>query len=462
MVSEVVTLFADPEQCNAHVWMILTEGILLTEAQVERWRLLEEERQSDVANLSFHAERDERRMLVKAEMLTFLQGFLTGEISLDEFKIDFDRKTRTDWDVFGLKGMSGAMFLNTLVKHIPDQDEVAHQLRTVLPKPDEPRLEHGRTKMQSFYDYLESLIQTNQVQRRQVQPVRLAFFVSGWWHIQDQEFWPPYYISARNALAAEDLLTDNEDPVVAYFQFRATFQELSEKLNMSSWELEHLLAWYNDGGHSRPSTLEPNAQSADEHTQQRTASDIVEDADEDEVASSADEQLSHSHIQWMLARIGRRLGCHVWIAANDHNRVYDGVRLGELSIESLPSFNLDADLQRTISLIDVIWIQGHNRIAAAFEVESTTSVYSGILRMADLVALVPNLNFPLYIVVPEGRTAKVERELRRPTFQALGLHEQCGYFTFEDLERDSDSIMRWASDPSAIKRLARSVAAVTQ
>ena len=41
---------------------------------------------------------------------------------------------------------------------------------------------------------------------------------------------------------------------------------------------------------------------------------------------------------------------------------------------------------RTIELIDVLWLKG-NSIVAAFEVECTTSVYSGLLRMSDLLAL---------------------------------------------------------------------------
>ena len=49
----------------------------------------------------------------------------------------------------------------------------------------------------------------------------------------------------------------------------------------------------------------------------------------------------------------------------------------------------------TIELIDVLWLQG-NAIVAAFEVESTTSIYSGLLRMSDLVAMQPNLNIPLW------------------------------------------------------------------
>ena len=42
----------------------------------------------------------------------------------------------------------------------------------------------------------------------------------------------------------------------------------------------------------------------------------------------------------------------------------------------------------------MLWLKG-NAIVAAFEVESTTSIYSGLLRMSDLVAMQPNLNMLL-------------------------------------------------------------------
>jgi hypothetical protein len=151
------------------------------------------------------------------------------------------------------------------------------------------------------------------------------------------------------------------------------------------------------------------------------------------------------------------LGCHVWIAANDHNRTWQGERLGDLSMPKLPLLGLDSETQRIISLIDVIWVQGAKRVAAAFEIEHTTSIYSGLLRLSDLVALAPNLNFPLYIVTPESRMEKVRRELSRPTFQTLSLHEICGYFSFERLEAEAEGIMRWASSPSAVDKLAKKV-----
>ena len=56
-------------------------------------------------------------------------------------------------------------------------------------------------------------------------------------------------------------------------------------------------------------------------------------------------------------------------------------------------------------------------MVAAFEIESTTSIYSGLLRMSDLIAMQPNLNIPLYLVAPNERRQKVFAEVNRSTGQ---------------------------------------------
>ena len=63
-------------------------------------------------------------------------------------------------------------------------------------------------------------------------------------------------------------------------------------------------------------------------------------------------------------------------------------------INELPR-QFDDATNKTIELIDVLWLQG-NAIIAAFEVEHTSSIYSGILRMSDLVSMQPNIKLNLY------------------------------------------------------------------
>ena len=143
----------------------------------------------------------------------------------------------------------------------------------------------------------------------------------------------------------------------------------------------------------------------------------------------------HTKIQCALLTLGRDMGFDLWVARNDRSKVWKGTTLGAIPgmVDKLPT-QFNEATNRTIELIDVLWLKG-NSIVAAFEVESTTSVYSGLLRMSDLLALQPNLSIDLFLVAPDDRRDKVESELMRPTFKLREkpLASICGFLGFDSL-----------------------------
>ncbi len=153
------------------------------------------------------------------------------------------------------------------------------------------------------------------------------------------------------------------------------------------------------------------------------------------IEGPAKEATAHTEIQWLLLKLGSDMGLDVWAARNDRGREFNGHRFANLPRlrEELPH-QFDEATQRTIELIDVLWLRG-NAIVAAFEVESTTLIYSGLLRMADLLAMQPNLNIPLFLVAPDERRDKVLSEVNRPTFSRLSppMKRVCRYVPFSVL-----------------------------
>ena len=143
----------------------------------------------------------------------------------------------------------------------------------------------------------------------------------------------------------------------------------------------------------------------------------------------------HTEIQYELLTLGHELGLKVWVAKNDRSRSFGGRVLGQMPgiVERLPT-QFNPATTATIELIDVLWLKG-NSIAAAFEIECTTSVYSGLLRMSDLLALQPNLDIRLFLVAPAERRAKVEKEILRPTFamREKPVASICGFIEAEGL-----------------------------
>lgn len=148
---------------------------------------------------------------------------------------------------------------------------------------------------------------------------------------------------------------------------------------------------------------------------------------------SPKEESAHHKTQYTLKRLGKATGCSVWIASNDKNKQYKGKALSDGALQKLPSLGLDADAVSRMSMIDVLWLQ-QNAPVCAFEVETTTSVYSGLLRMSDLLAVVPALKINLFIVAPKDRRNRFMSELGRPTFRKIGLSDYCRFIAIEDLE----------------------------
>jgi hypothetical protein len=147
----------------------------------------------------------------------------------------------------------------------------------------------------------------------------------------------------------------------------------------------------------------------------------------------ADEIRESMQIQALLARIGTQMGFSIWLPRADRTRVLKAwtPAPGDL-LDALP-LGYDSTTTATIEQIDVLWLRRRS-IVRAFEVEHTTSVYSGLLRMADLVALQPNINIKLHIVAGVERREKVLREIQRPVFSLLegrALRDMCTYLSYD-------------------------------
>jgi len=140
-------------------------------------------------------------------------------------------------------------------------------------------------------------------------------------------------------------------------------------------------------------------------------------------------------VQAQISSIGEKLGFKIWLPRNDRNKVLEVWQpLKGTLLDELPLVFDDTTL-RTIQNIDVLWIQRRS-IVRAFEVENTTSIYSGILRMADLLSLQPMLDIKIHIVAPQERRDSVFKQISRPVFAVMEkgpLSELCSYISFDSI-----------------------------
>lgn len=170
----------------------------------------------------------------------------------------------------------------------------------------------------------------------------------------------------------------------------------------------------------------------------------------------AEEENLHTKMQHTLLTIGRELGYDVYVASNDRSKCHGNDKLGFLSIPELPQMEAEPDVRSTVSLIDVLWLtKGGNRVVCAFEVEKSTSIYSGILRMVDLVRGLPgSVDAKLYLVAPNHREKEILAQLRRPSL-SIKDRECLSYILFADLEEHCGSICKLGTDHTIMDRIAK-------
>ena len=142
------------------------------------------------------------------------------------------------------------------------------------------------------------------------------------------------------------------------------------------------------------------------------------------------DDLTHSKVQTFLASIGHIKGYDVWVPAHD---------AGTLDWSLAPSFDLRRDVpsgyeqvRHILCEIDVLWIGKGGGIESLFEVEHTTSIYSGLLRFNDILLTNPSLS-RFSIVSDDSRRAVFSRQLFRPTFQRSGLAELTSFLEYANV-----------------------------
>jgi hypothetical protein len=146
----------------------------------------------------------------------------------------------------------------------------------------------------------------------------------------------------------------------------------------------------------------------------------------------------HMRMQWKLMHLGLKTGARVWVPRGDQPKIQKAYDFNEF--EAAFSAGIDTPA-RYVENIDVVWKEEF-RIDAAFEIEHSTAIYSGLLRFADLKIVAPNSNYPLFIVAPLAKKSRVFEQIKRPVFKRLGMDKEVRYLSYEaidDIDKFFDS-----------------------
>lgn len=132
----------------------------------------------------------------------------------------------------------------------------------------------------------------------------------------------------------------------------------------------------------------------------------------------------HAQIQVALFLIGKQLNYRTWIAQNDKGLLYLNKRICEYPeiISDLRNERLlmayDEAAQSAL-LIDCIWFKNGRLMPAVMEVEHSTGVRSGLMRMKKFKDQLPPFPSRWVIVAPDADRDLVLRECQAPQFKDL-------------------------------------------
>ncbi|HEY6467820.1 MAG TPA: hypothetical protein VIY69_17595 [Candidatus Acidoferrales bacterium] len=153
--------------------------------------------------------------------------------------------------------------------------------------------------------------------------------------------------------------------------------------------------------------------------------------------------LSHSQVQTLLAGLGQIKGYDIFVPAADRQKL-DWSLTDQFSLlHDIPTgFE---PIRNILSEVDVVWVKnGRNTVEALFEVEHSTTIYSGLLRFNDLLLTEPGLA-RFSIVADDVRRSAFSRQVFRPTFRKSGLAELCSFLEYANVVDWHARLSKWKS-----------------
>lgn len=175
-----------------------------------------------------------------------------------------------------------------------------------------------------------------------------------------------------------------------------------------------------------------------------------------EVLDEQHEENLHTEMQFHLLKVGKALGYDPITASNDRSKCYGEINFSFISLGQFPTLSIDKETLSTIQLIDVIWFErGTNKVVCAFEVEKSTSIYSGILRLSDLAFSLPDHSSSLFIIIPDKREKDVLLQLSRPSIKKSQVLIK--YILFSDLREHCDALCKFGDSHMILEKISKTI-----
>jgi hypothetical protein len=149
--------------------------------------------------------------------------------------------------------------------------------------------------------------------------------------------------------------------------------------------------------------------------------------------------LTHSDLQAKLVLIGSYLDYRTYVPANDAGKETIFGILGDLcSDRKIPDGAIPALSVETVKFIDVIWFDDEGYPTHAFEVEHTTDITKGLLRLFQ----VHKLKIKMFIISKDENKNRFQREVAKSPFSKI--RQEFIFKNYDELDEFFQSVKRFA------------------
>jgi len=325
------------------------------------------------------------------------------------------------------------------------------------PKLRIPDIYENEANKQGFGEFLYACLDTTDVRALEKEVLKLAArgikglgpAVGNILYFLHPTLFPPFNTAMLNGFNALFQTKKKLGSWESYLEMRETIIEANSSLGILSKDLGAFSGMLFEIGVGRL-----NCNGANTLNVEHEKVEQVRRKRHNQVQQDLAEERLHTKVQHQLCELGRALGYDTLVARNDRSAVYQGSQLGYRCLERLPDLGLPPDVHATAELIDVLWLfKGSAKIACAFEVEKSTSIYSGILRLTDMALSLPGKEDHLYLVAPATREKEIIDQLKRPMFLRPD-DFSIGYILFEELDKHFESLCKLGDDHLILNKVA--------
>ena len=150
-------------------------------------------------------------------------------------------------------------------------------------------------------------------------------------------------------------------------------------------------------------------------------------------------KLTHYDLQAKLVLIGSYLGFRTYVAEPDKGRQTIFGTLGELCTESkIPEGSIPAISVDTVKYVDVIWFDEEGYPTHGFEVEHTTDITKGLLRLYQI----HKLRIKMFIISEDKNKPKFEREVSKSPFSKI--KQEFLFKNYDELDEFFESVKQFS------------------